>query len=218
MKAKNNISALLCFTALVAAQAAAPAAAAPSDFYVVGSIGRSTLDASGGSIDTYNLANGFTSSVTSTSSNATAGKIQLGYNVGKTFALEGGYDYLGKINFVSNATSGAGSSLIGGDKEAWLVNLDLVAKFPLNPQFSLLGRVGGYYWKTKSGMPNAGTLGTSTINDTGWDLKVGAGLQYDFNQRFAMRGEFERFNGVGNANTSGDSKVNQVTVGAVIKF
>lgn len=196
---------------------ALPAAAASSDFYGVAAIGRSTLDASGGSIDARNLNNGFTASTTSTDSGATAGKVQLGYNLGKTFALEGGYDYLGKINFSSNATSAAGSSVIGGSKEAWLLNLDLVAKAPLNEQFSIVGRIGGYYWKTKSGMPNA-SLSTSTVNDSGWDYKAGIGLQYDFNQRVGMRGEFERFNGVGSNSTSGDSKVNQLTVGAVLKF
>lgn len=198
--------------------AAMPAFAASSDFYAVGAIGRSTLDASGGSIDAVNLNSGFTSSVTSTSSGATAGKLQLGYNLGKTFSLEGGYDYLGKINFNSNATSAAGSSSIGGSKEAWLLNLDLVARAPLNEQFSIIGRIGGYYWKTKSGMPNATSLGTSTVNDTGWDVKAGIGLQYDVNQRMGLRGEFERFNGVGSGSSSGDSKVNQLTVGAVLKF
>ena len=205
---------LLSLVALAAACSAAPVFAAPSDFYGVLSVGRSKLDTNPGSIDAFNTSNGFTSSTTSSSTGATAGKIQLGYNLSKTFALEGGYDYLGKVNFVSNTNAGS----IGGSKEARLLNLDLVAKLPINEQFTFIGRFGGYYWKTKSAMPNAATLGTSTINDTGFDFKVGAGLQYDFNPKWGMRGEFERFNGVGKGNTSGDSKVNQLTVGAVLKF
>ncbi len=102
MKAKKNISALLSFVALVAACVAAPVFAAAADFYGVLSIGRSSLDSDSGSVDTYNLSNGFTASTTSSSSGATSGKAQLGYNLGKTFALEGGYNYLGKVNFVSN--------------------------------------------------------------------------------------------------------------------
>ena len=216
MNKKKNISALLGFTALYAACAAAPVCAAGSNFYGVLSIGRSSIDADSGSVDAYNLANGFTASTTSSSSGATSGKAQLGYTLGNTFALEGGYNYLGKVNFVSNVNSGA--ALIGGSKEAQLVNLDLVGKLPLNEQFSLLGRFGGYYWKTKSAMPAAGTFATNTINDSGFDFKVGAGLQYDFNPKWGMRGEFERFNGIGKGNTSGDSKVNQWTIGAVLKF
>jgi len=218
MKTKKNISALLCFVALAAACAAAPVFAAASDFYGVLSIGRSTLDADSGSVDTRNLATGFTSSTTSSSSGATSGKVQLGYNLGKTFSLEGGYNYLGKVNFVSNASNGVASSAIGGSKDAQLVNLDLVARLPLNEQFSVLARFGGYYWKTQSDIPNAATLGTTSVNDTGFDFKVGAGVQYDFNPKWGMRGEFERFNGIGNIGTSGDSKVNQWTIGGVLKF
>jgi OmpA-OmpF porin, OOP family len=209
---------ILSMAALTAACAALPVCAAASDFYGVLSIGRASLDADSPSVDTYDLAHGFTTSTTSSSSGATSGKVQLGYSLGKTFALEGGYNYLGKVNFVSNVSNGVASSTIGGSKEAQLVNLDLVAKIPMNEQFSLLGRFGGYYWKTKSEMPNAASLSTTGIDDTGWDFKIGAGIQYDFNQRFGMRGEFERFNGIGKIDTSGDSKVNQWTIGAVLKF
>ena len=207
---------LLSIAALTAVCTALPVFAAASDFYGVLSIGRSSLDTDSGSVDTYNRATGFTTSTTSSSSGATSGKVQLGYNLGKTFALEGGYNYLGKVNFVSNVNSGA--AVIGGDKQAQLVNLDLVARLPLNEQFSLLARFGGYYWKTQSDMPSAATRGTTSIDDTGFDYKIGAGVQYDFNPKWAMRGEFERFNGIGNSSTSGDSKVNQWTIGGVLKF
>ena len=205
---------LLSLVALTAACSAAPVIAASADFYGVVSVGRAKLDNNPGSIDTYNLSHGFTTSSTTTNSGATAGKLQLGYNLGKTFALEGGYNYLGKVDFTSTTDLGT----IVGSKEAQLVNLDLVGKFPLNEQFSLLGRVGAYYWKTKSEMPRAAPVGTTKVDDNGFDFKVGAGLQYDFNPRWGIRGEYERFNGIGKNTSSGDSKVNQLTVGAVLKF
>lgn len=207
---------LLSAVALIAAFSAMPVFAAANDFYGVASIGRSQLDTNPGSIDTYNVSTGFASSITSSDTGAVAGKFQLGYNLGRTFALEGGYDYLGDVNFTSTTNLG----VIGGSKEAQLVNLDLVAKFPLNEQWSVLGRIGGYYWKTRNQMPSAATggPGTTTVNDNGWDFKAGAGVQYDFNPKWGMRGEFERFNGIGKNTTSGDSKVNQLTVGAVLKF
>ncbi|MDB5809765.1 MAG: flagellar motor protein MotB [Betaproteobacteria bacterium] len=205
---------LLSIVALTTVCAAVPVFAAQQDFYGVFSVGRSSLDTNPGSIDTRNLATGFTSSSTTSDTDATAAKVQLGYSLGKTFALEGGYDYLGKVNFVSTTNAGT----IGGRKEAQLINLDIVAKIPMNEQFSLLARFGGYYWKTKSDMPNAATLGTSTIDDNGFDFKMGAGVQYDFNPKFGMRAEFDRFNGIGKNTSSGDSKVNQVTVGGVLKF
>lgn len=206
---------LLSIIALFAACAnAVPVFAADSNFYGVFSLGRAKLDADPSAVDAYNLRRGFTSSATSTSTGTGSGKAQLGYNLGKTFALEGGYAYLGKANFVSITNAGT----IGGNKDASAFNLDLVGKLPINDKFSVLGRFGGYYWKTRSDMPNAVTLGNATVNDNGFDFKVGAGIQYDFTPGFGLRGEFERFNGVGKSETSGDSKVNQLTVGAVLKF
>ena len=135
---------LLSIVALTALCAAIPASAAESNFYGVFSLGRSKIDANSSSVDLYNTTHGFTSSSTSSQTSANGAKAQLGYNLGKTFALEGGYIYLGKADFSSITNLGT----IGGSKDAYLFNLDLVAKFPVNEKFSVLGRFGGYYWKT----------------------------------------------------------------------
>jgi OOP family OmpA-OmpF porin len=204
------------FISIVALTAALPASAADTNpFYGVFSLGRAKLDAAGSSVDLYNTTvGGFTSSSTTTQTGTNGGKAQLGYMLGKTFSLEGGYTYIGKADFTSTTNLG----IIGGSKDASLINLDVVAKFPMTEKFSLLGRVGAYYWKTKNEMPTATTLGTVTVNENGFDFKVGAGIQYDFTTSFGLRGEFERFNGIGKVETSGDSKVNQLTIGAVLKF
>jgi OOP family OmpA-OmpF porin len=206
---------LLSIIALVSAcTVAAPVMAADNPWYGVFSLGWNQLDADTAAVDFHNVNSGFASSTSSSSSGSLSGKAQLGYMLGKTFSIETGYAYLGKANTTSITNLG----VIGGSKEAWLLNFDLVAKVPINETWSLLARFGGYYWQTKNEMPNATTLGTSTINDNGADFKIGAGVQYDFSPKFAMRGEFERFNGIGNSSTTGDSKVNQWTVGAVFKF
>jgi OOP family OmpA-OmpF porin len=205
---------LISIFVLAAVGATAQASAADSNFYGVFSLGRAKLDADGTAVDTFNLNNGFASSITTSQTGTNGGKAQLGYTMGKTFAVEGGYTYLGKADFVSVTNLGT----IGGSKDASLFNLDLVGKLPLNEKWAVLGRFGGYYWKTKNEMPNAATLGTSTFNDNGWDFKMGAGVQYEFTPKFSMRSEFERFNGIGKSSLSGDSKVNQLTVGAVLMF
>lgn len=200
--------------ALAAASVTAPALAADSNFYGVFSVGRAKLDADSAVVDNHNLNNGFTMSSTIPSTGATGGKAQLGYNVNKNFALEGGFTYLGKSDFTSVTNAGT----IGGSKEAYLFNFDLVGKYPIDEKLAMLGRFGGYYWKTKNEMPNSVTLGTSVVNDNGFDFKFGAGMQYDFTPSFGLRGEFERFNGIGKDTSTGDSKVNQITIGAVLKF
>ena len=202
---------LLAILAMAAAGVAAPASAAGSNFYGVASVGRSTIDADVTSINRF-AASSVGVSATSNSTNDVGWKLQLGYQMTHSFALEGGYTSLGKANYItSNPLYTA-----NGEKKADLFNLDLVGKVEINPSLSLLGRIGGYRWQTKSDLPFA--AGMSRVTDKGYDFKAGVGAQYDFTQNFALRGEFERFNGIGNAATTGDSKVNLFTVGAVLKF
>ena len=197
--------------ALTAAWASAPAAA-QSNYYGVVSVGRSTIDIDPNSVNFFAAANGVGGSTTVPNSNSFGWKLQLGYHFSNLFALEGGYTDLGKARFTNiNAVYTA-----TGDKKADLFNLDLVGKVALNPAFSLLGRIGGYRWDTKSDLPAAAGIISKTEN--GYDWKFGAGVQYEFTQKFALRGEFERFNGVGKPETTGDSKVNLFTVGAALKF
>ena len=197
--------------AVSGAVSAMPAVAAGSAFYGVASVGRSSIDADATSINTFAASKGVTAN-TSTSSVDLGWKLQGGYQMTPTWALEGGYTSLGHAKYVtSNAAYTA-----TGYKKTGLVNLDLVGKAELNQSFSLLGRIGGYYWRTDSDMPYA--TGLNRVRDTGTDIKVGAGIQYDFTRSFAMRGEVERYNGMGSTTTSGDSKVNLFSVGAVLKF
>ncbi len=190
------------------------ATAADSNFYVAGSIGRSKVDVDGTAVDTNNRANGFTSSATATSTGATSGKVQLGYSFSRSFSIEGGYAYLGKATFISATNLGS----IAGKKEASAWNLDLVGAIPVSDHFSVFGRLGGYRWQTRNDLPNAATASTRSITDNGWDIKFGAGIQYDITRNFALRAEAERFNGVGNNATTGDSKVTMYSAGAVLKF
>ncbi len=211
---KNLLLSITLLSVASASAFAAPAAAEFSPFYGVLSLGTAKNAVQGAAVDVYDLGNGFTSSTTATGNSSTVGKIQVGYELGKTFALEAGYNYLGKANFTSITNLGSFS----GSRDVSLFNLDVVSKLPLNDRFAILARAGVYYWKTQTELPNAITLGTTRFNDNGYDFKFGAGVQYDFTSRFAMRGEFERFNGVGKSLSGGDAKINQLTVGAVLKF
>jgi OOP family OmpA-OmpF porin len=187
------------------------AMAADIGFYGVASVGRSSIDVDSGSINAFGAQN-VGPTVTSSSSNDVGWKLQLGYQMTPTWALEGGYTSLGEADYItSNPTYTA-----RGTRKANLINLDLVGRMQINPSFSFLGRIGGYYWRTEADLPFA--AGLSRVTDTGTDFKIGAGLQYDFTRNFALRGEFERFNGIGKSSTAGDSKVNLFSIGAVLKF
>ncbi len=183
------------------------------NFYVLGSIGRSSISTDDNSIDAFNLRNGFVSSTSTNTTNDTGYKAQLGYRFGN-FAIEGGYTSLGRSSFTSVTDLG----VFNGDFRANLINLDFVGYIPLGKNFSLLARLGGYNWESDSNVPMPPLGTTSEISDRGWNVKFGTGVQYDFNDYFGLRAEFERYNGVGNSGTTGDTKVNLMSAGAVLKF
>jgi len=206
---RQPIRTALAFAAIVAA---APVAA-QSNFYIAGSLGHSSISANGGTIDAANLRNGFLASSTVPDNNDTAAKFDLGYRLGQNFAIEFGYAYLGQASFTSTTDVSTVVGKVKGD----LLNLDLVGLWPMTQNFAFLARAGVYRWTAKTDMPSpAGGLASST--DHGWDYKFGAGLQYDVTKSFALRAEWERYNGLGADMKTGDTKVNLLSAGGVLKF
>lgn len=130
----------------------------------------------------------------STDKSATGGKIYGGYAFTPNFGLEAGYASLGKFD------SAAGSVKADG------FFADAVGTLPLGSGFSALGRVGLFNGKLDSSLAG---------DDRGTSYKVGAGLQYDFDPRLAVRGEWERyrFDALG-----GKSNADMYSVGLNYKF
>lgn len=130
----------------------------------------------------------------STDKSDTGGKLYGGWNFTPNFGLEAGYARLGKFE------SPAGSVKADG------YFADAVGTLPLGSGFSALGRVGVFSGKLDS---------TLAGSDRGTSYKVGAGLQYDFDPKLGVRGEWERyrFDALG-----GKSNADMVSVGLNYKF
>lgn len=108
----------------------------------------------------------------STDKSATGGKIYGGYSFTPNFGLEAGYAAFGKYK------SAAGSVKADG------FYADAVGTLPLGNGFSALGRVGVFNGKLDSSLAG---------DDRGTSYKVGAGVQYDFDPKLGIRGEWERY-------------------------
>ena len=108
----------------------------------------------------------------STDKSATGGKIYGGYSFTPNFGLEAGYATFGKYK------SAAGSLKADG------FYADAVGTLPLGNGFSALGRVGVFNGKLDSSLGG---------DDRGTSYKVGAGVQYDFDPKLGIRGEWERY-------------------------
>jgi OOP family OmpA-OmpF porin len=108
-----------------------------------------------------------------TDRSATGGKLYGGYSFTPNFGLEAGYASLGKFSSAAGEAKGHGTYL------------DAVGTVPLGNNFSALGRVGLF----------GGRLENTAVGstDSGTNLKVGAGVQYDFDKNLGVRGEWERY-------------------------
>lgn len=109
----------------------------------------------------------------STDRSDTGGKIYGGYSITPNFGVELGYAQLGKF------------SSPAGELKAKGTYLDAVGTMPLGNDFSLLGRVGVFGGRAENSFTGS--------TDTGTNLKVGAGVQYDFAKNLGVRGEWERY-------------------------
>ena len=136
----------------------------------------------------------------------TAVKIFGGYKFNKNFAFEGGYTDLGK-------TTASGPVLSSASIKASGVEFTGVGMLPLNPQVSLFARLGFFNWKLDV------EGGTGSSRTSGTNPTFGFGVQADVTRYTAVRGEWQRYEKVGDPNSSaGQGKIDFIGVSLVIKF
>ena len=107
-----------------------------------------------------------------TDRSSTGGKVYGGYEITPNVAVELGYADVGK------------ASSAAGDVKGHGVFVDAVGKVPLTGNLSALGRIGAFNGRSSSSLNGS---------DSGTDVKVGLGLQYDLNKQAGIRGEWERY-------------------------
>lgn len=106
-------------------------------------------------------------------------------------------------------------STLGGTTGKWEANglqASGTGTFPLVHAFSVIARAG--IARTDLGSTVAGTPRSATSTTLGF----GVGAQYDFSEGVAFRAQYENLGTVGNANTTGTTKISFVSVGAVLRF
>jgi OOP family OmpA-OmpF porin len=191
------------------------AGAIESGWYAGAGIGQSSAEIDDQRITRSLLGSGFATTSMNEDERSAAGKIFGGYQFNRYVALEGGYFNLGKFGYTAS-TSPAGS--LSGDIKLQGMNLDVVGILPLTDRFSAFGRIGVIHAQARDNFSSTGLvnrpLSSARKNDTGY--KFGAGVQYAFTDRLAVRGEVERYridDAIGN---KGD--VDMATVGLVYRF
>lgn len=153
---------------------APPTLAKDSGGYIGGSLGLTTIDV----CDDLN-AIGFTAC----DDKDTGFKLFGGYKFNPYVAVEGGYVNFGEIS----ATFAPVTVTVETDA----LFVAAVGFLPVGSKFSLLGKVGAFFWDiTASG-------GGASVSDDGTDLLLGIGVNYDITEQWAVRGEFESYDAGG---------------------
>lgn len=149
------------YSAVVLAIAMASSASAiASDMYFVGSVGPSKTDGS--------------------SSNGTAIKLQLGYQLSPSIAVEGGYIDAGTQTYTFNGVS--------VDAKTTGASIAVLGLAPLNDRLALFGKFG--YNSYSSTVSVAGYGGAGTGSTSG--ALFGVGGNFKLSDSTAIRLEFEK--------------------------
>lgn len=164
-------------------------------WYLGASLGQSSMDIEG------------CGGVISCDDKDTAWRILGGYQINRNFAVELGYHQLGD----------ASASFPGGqvDFEATAIELVGLGILPLANNFALYAKAGFYRGETEASGSNA--LGPVDVSETNTDLTFGLGAQYNFNPRFGVRAEWQRYTNMGGEAT-GESDVDVLSIGVLVRF
>lgn len=187
-----------------------------SNFYGLGSVGRSQIQLGQSTYDGQ-LANSGATNIGSTLDNGdTAWKLQAGYHLTPNFAIEGGYVDLGEVNYNAGYDQGAAS----GNYRASGWNIAGLGIMPLDDKFSLFGKLGVIDARVSSNLATTGLGGAATgsFTSTRWRPNYGFGGMYHLTRDTSMRVELERFDGLGDSTTTGNANVNLVSLGLSHNF
>ena len=148
----------------------------------------------------YSLGSGF--NLFSANKHDVAYNIYTGTFASENFGLELGYTQFGKIGRA------------GGETKAEGINLSLVGRAPLSPQFNVLGKLGTTYGRTNvSAVPGSGV---STGRETGFGVSYGLGAEYVFSNQLSGVLQYDehrlRFAG------EGRDRISATTVGLHYRF
>jgi OOP family OmpA-OmpF porin len=158
-------------------------AQAPQDvgFYVGGSLGYSTVDLDTGSL----AAAGMTT--LSSDDNDTGWKLFAGYQFHRNFAVEGTYYDFGKFSANGVVTGTADPASVSTRLKGW--GLAGVGILPLQQNFSLFGKLGGF-WSDSKASATAGRF-AAAVDDSSSEWLLGVGVSYNFSRNVGVRAEAE---------------------------
>lgn len=191
---------------LTAAGTAAWADATTPGFYLGAGVGKAYAD-----LDTQDVTNPLTDArfeVTGSSDDDddTGWKILGGYQINRHFGVEASWIDLGEYRIKADL-GGARPGEVKSDLDLGSTfNLGITAGYPFTDRLSAFAKLGMVFWDAdaKSTANLATGSATAKDDDNGTDLSFGLGVSYYVTERIAVRGDWDRYQIGGNADTDVD--------------
>ena len=115
-------------------------------------------------------------------------KLFGGFAFNRNIAVEMAFVDLGELTYSGTYF---GTPAANGTLETSGFNFAFVGSIPLNPSFSLFGKLGLFFWEAEASDVTGGFPFVQTIDDV--DVSYGFGASYQFNRNFGMQVEWEQY-------------------------
>jgi OOP family OmpA-OmpF porin len=201
--------------ALTLALITTPAAAA-GNFYVAATGGYTRADINQAEIDSEITGAGLSLLSSSLDKKDAGYKLQAGYQFNPYFAVEGGWVDLGQYRYTASVTGG--NAVMDAKARGW--NLGVVGTLPLPNNFGLMARLGMIEAKVETELHATGTGGSvhDTATSKKWKNHWGLGGLYGVTPNLGIRLEYEEFQKLGDADTTGETDITMWSLGLSYRF
>ncbi len=201
-----------------ALSSAAAFAADKTSWYTDIAAGQGHSNLSGSSIDNV-LANQGLTPASSYNANRSAWKFDVGYQVNPIFGVEVGYVDLGREQW-SSAISAPAADTLSGQLHTRGATFDLVSTADLGEGLTAYGKVGVMRASVdfSGGSIGGGGVPVAGANNKSSSANFALGMGYDFTPNVGTKLEWDRYQGVGDANATGKGNYDLVTAALVFKF
>lgn len=119
---------------------------------------------------------------------STAWRLFGGYRFNRYVGVEGGY--INFDEFESSASEAGQTADVEAEADGY--TLAITGAIPLGERFAITGRAGYLFWDADAKVAVNGSTVESS-NEDGSDIFFGAGLEFSFNDRFALRGVWDAY-------------------------
>lgn len=213
----SSMGVLLLGLGLAAPAAHAADGNAGTGLYLGGAISFNHASDLGTKIDSSLASQGYNSRSSANSWN-TNGSLRLGYQFTPNFALEGSYDRVGDMG-VQSTLSSPTADMATGTWKSYGLGLHALGIVPIDPQWSVFGRLGVEQWHTSLNLTSSMGGPTSLSNsDNSTSLALGAGVSYALTRNVDATAELIHYTRVGDPASTGRTGLNQLSLGLRYHF